>query len=250
MQCLVSWDTCTHYYYSEMHGQWSSSLKADTHVTGIYTIMTCGWVKVQLHLFLDLTLEEGEWSAVHPGCFHYGERALSTHWIGCWVGSRPSLDTLWKRKISCLCQEFNYNFSVIQPVVYMLYQPHYPISFRSTNKQNDNVLQDGTHWWHQQLLCQFVCIQRQGQSRKASFHEYVLTQVPDGELKQSVWHHHDSMEATRHHLLGLHFAEIQSQTLKSNSRYTLCVNFISLYIGSEFCMPTEFNEVTHTISYV
>jgi len=34
----------------------------------------------------------------HPNCFP-GVRVPSTHWIGCWVGPRDSLDMMVKRKI-------------------------------------------------------------------------------------------------------------------------------------------------------
>jgi len=35
----------------------------------------------------------------HPGHFTPRERALGTHWIGCWVGLRASLDMVVKRNI-------------------------------------------------------------------------------------------------------------------------------------------------------
>lgn len=162
----------------------------------------------------------GEWSVTCPGCFHPGERALSIHWLVHRVDPSQIPETAMKRKISCPCQELNSSFPVIYPVVYKLFQLCCPSCFKHTNEQTDNIPQDGTHWWHQQLLCQFVCIQRQGQSRRASFHVHVLTQAPDGGSKQSVWHRHGSMEATQHHLLGLHFDELRSQTLKSTSIYS------------------------------
>jgi len=45
-----------------------------------------GGVEVQLHAFLTLAIDGGEWSASCPSCFTYGERASSIHWIGGWVG--------------------------------------------------------------------------------------------------------------------------------------------------------------------
>jgi hypothetical protein len=48
-----------------------------------------------IHIFLDLALVQGEWSASHLGP---GERPSGTHWIGDWVGPRASLD-VDKRKL-------------------------------------------------------------------------------------------------------------------------------------------------------
>jgi hypothetical protein len=47
-----------------------------------------GRVEVQLHAFLTLTLDGGEWSASRPDRFNAEERNVSTHWIGGWVGPR------------------------------------------------------------------------------------------------------------------------------------------------------------------
>lgn len=94
-----------------------------------------------------------------------------------------------------MCKEGNENMS---------------LTFHDKNKQNDNVPLGGTHLWLQQLPCQSVYIQTQGQSIEANFRVRVLTQVPDGELEQSVWHHRGSMEARQHHSLALHFDELQS----------------------------------------
>jgi hypothetical protein len=49
-------------------------------------------VDVQIHIFLTSALDGGEWSASRPGRFTPGERALSTHWIGGWVGPTAGLD--------------------------------------------------------------------------------------------------------------------------------------------------------------
>jgi hypothetical protein len=43
-------------------------------------------------------LDGGEWLASLPGRFIPGERAPGTHWIGGWVGPRPDLDDVEKRK--------------------------------------------------------------------------------------------------------------------------------------------------------
>jgi hypothetical protein len=48
--------------------------------------------------FLNSALHEGVWSASRPGCFIPGEKALGTHFIGGWVGSRTRLDHMEKEK--------------------------------------------------------------------------------------------------------------------------------------------------------
>jgi hypothetical protein len=57
-------------------------------------------VEVQLHAFLTLALNGGEWSASRPGRFTPRERAPGTHWIGGWVGPKAGLDAVLKRKLS------------------------------------------------------------------------------------------------------------------------------------------------------
>jgi hypothetical protein len=47
-----------------------------------------GGVEMQLHAFLTLVLDGGEWSASRPGRFTRRERASDTHWIGGWGGPR------------------------------------------------------------------------------------------------------------------------------------------------------------------
>jgi len=39
-----------------------------------------------------MALDGGEWPASYPSYFTCGERALSTQWLGGWVGPRASLD--------------------------------------------------------------------------------------------------------------------------------------------------------------
>jgi hypothetical protein len=63
----------------------------------------CGEVEIQLHLFLILAPDGGEWSASRPVRFTPGEWAPGTHWIG-WMGPRAGLDAIAKNS-SCLCQE-------------------------------------------------------------------------------------------------------------------------------------------------
>jgi hypothetical protein len=48
---------------------------------------------------LIIALDEGKWSALHPGQFTSGERALDTHCVGGWVGPRASLDALEKKNL-------------------------------------------------------------------------------------------------------------------------------------------------------
>jgi hypothetical protein len=61
-----------------------------------------GEVYVEIHIFLTLTLTEGEWSASLPGCFTPGDRAPGTHWIGGCVDSRAGLDDMEKGKFLIL----------------------------------------------------------------------------------------------------------------------------------------------------
>jgi hypothetical protein len=55
-------------------------------------------VEVQLHTFLILTLDGGDWSASHTGHFIPMETAR-THWTEGWVGHRAGLGMMAKRKI-------------------------------------------------------------------------------------------------------------------------------------------------------
>jgi hypothetical protein len=43
-----------------------------------------GGMKVQIHSFLSMALDGGEWVVSGPGCFTPGKGALRTHWIGGW----------------------------------------------------------------------------------------------------------------------------------------------------------------------
>jgi len=56
---------------------------------------------------LTSVLDEGEWSASHPGHFTSRERTPGTHWIGGWMGPRASLVMAAKRKILGPHQESN-----------------------------------------------------------------------------------------------------------------------------------------------
>jgi hypothetical protein len=64
------------------------------------TVIHLGKVKLKVRLSLCFNrapLHEGvleEWSDSRPGRFTPRERAVGTHWIGGWVGSRAGLDTV------------------------------------------------------------------------------------------------------------------------------------------------------------
>jgi hypothetical protein len=57
-------------------------------------------MKVYLHALLTSALDGGELSASRPGRFTSRERALDTHWIGCWASSRAGMDVVVRRKLS------------------------------------------------------------------------------------------------------------------------------------------------------
>jgi hypothetical protein len=61
-----------------------------------------GGVDVYIHIFLTSALVGGEWSALRPGRFTPGERALGTHCIGGPVDPRAGLDDIEKRKFLTL----------------------------------------------------------------------------------------------------------------------------------------------------
>jgi len=48
-----------------------------------------------------------EWSATCSSYFITGEWALTTHWIGGWMGYRAGLDTVAKRRNYSPCWESN-----------------------------------------------------------------------------------------------------------------------------------------------
>jgi len=54
-------------------------------------------VALDLHEFLNLTLNGGKWSNWRPGCFTLGEAAPGARLIGCWLGSGTASDALQKR---------------------------------------------------------------------------------------------------------------------------------------------------------
>jgi len=50
-------------------------------VVPVYAWRHIRGVEVQLHLFLTLALDGGEWSASHHGCFISRDKRPVTHWI-------------------------------------------------------------------------------------------------------------------------------------------------------------------------
>jgi hypothetical protein len=66
--------------------------------------------------YLTSALDGGEWSASRPGRFTPKEIALSTHWIGGWVGPRDVLDAVVKRIRPSPRRESNPRTPIVQPV--------------------------------------------------------------------------------------------------------------------------------------
>jgi hypothetical protein len=50
--------------------------------------------------------------------FALGKEFPAVHWVGGWMGPRPSLDTM--KKVCCSCLESNPNSLVIQPVAFSI----------------------------------------------------------------------------------------------------------------------------------
>jgi len=75
-------------------------------------------VEIQLLTFLTWAWGEGVWSASHPGCFTFRERAPGTHWIGGWVGPRIILNAVVKRRISNPSRDSNPRSSSVMPLSY------------------------------------------------------------------------------------------------------------------------------------
>jgi hypothetical protein len=65
---------------------------------------------------LTSTLDGSEWSASRPGRFTPRERVPDTHWIGGWVGPRPVLDAVVKRKIPSSLRESKPRTPIVHPV--------------------------------------------------------------------------------------------------------------------------------------
>jgi hypothetical protein len=65
---------------------------------------------------LTSALVGGEWSASRSGRFTLAEKALGTHSIEGWVGSRAGLDMESKRKNPSPRRESNADHPIVQPV--------------------------------------------------------------------------------------------------------------------------------------
>jgi hypothetical protein len=63
-------------------------------------------VELQLHIFLTLAIDGGEWLSTRSGIFAFESSTISL-WIGGWVGFRCSVDVLEKRKITSLYRNYN-----------------------------------------------------------------------------------------------------------------------------------------------
>jgi hypothetical protein len=59
-------------------------------------------VNIQIHIFVTLALDGGEWSTPCPCHFNPGERASSTHCIEGWTSPRADLHDVKKRKFLTL----------------------------------------------------------------------------------------------------------------------------------------------------
>jgi hypothetical protein len=53
-----------------------------------------------------------------PRPLYLKEKRRGTHWIGGWVGHRADMDNVENRKISCACQESNYDSPATQPLTH------------------------------------------------------------------------------------------------------------------------------------
>jgi hypothetical protein len=73
------------------------------------------WMYSSTHS-LTSALDGGEWSASRPARFTPRERAPSTHWIGGWVGPRPVLEAVVKRKILSPHRLLNPRTPIVQSV--------------------------------------------------------------------------------------------------------------------------------------
>jgi hypothetical protein len=54
--------------------------------------------------FLALARDGSQWSASRPSRLTPGEKAPSTHRIGCWMGPRAGLDAVGTIKTTCPCR--------------------------------------------------------------------------------------------------------------------------------------------------
>jgi hypothetical protein len=116
---------------------------------------TYGVVEVQLHSFLTLALDGGEWSASRPCRFTYGERAPAG-----WVGPRASLDAVAKRQIHHPWRESNPGHAARN-----LYWLNFLISLvyiEAGPKESSKSIRCGILYFyfsrHAQWICESMCI--------------------------------------------------------------------------------------------
>jgi hypothetical protein len=81
-----------------------------------HTMKTYGGVEVQLHAFLTLALDGGEWLASCPSSSILG-KSPGIHLTESWVGPRNRMDTMAKRKKLFIAPARNQT-PVVQPVAY------------------------------------------------------------------------------------------------------------------------------------
>jgi hypothetical protein len=75
-------------------------LKSSLVFMEISTQIVVLWVVTLLLAFLMSALDGGEWSALYPGHFTPGGRAVGIHWIGGWMHFTAGLDAVEKSKFS------------------------------------------------------------------------------------------------------------------------------------------------------
>jgi len=80
----------------------------------VYATMVYEGVKVEFHSLLNSALGGRKWSASRHCRFTLGQRARWTHWTRSWVGLKPGLYDLEKRKPPCPYWESNHSSSVVQ----------------------------------------------------------------------------------------------------------------------------------------
>jgi hypothetical protein len=66
-------------------------------VAPVHAMTTYGGVEIEFHLFLNLKLYEGEWSALHPGFVNPKKRATVPHYREDWVSPGAVVGTYQKR---------------------------------------------------------------------------------------------------------------------------------------------------------
>ena len=73
-------------------------------------------VVVKLHGIITSVPDGGEWAVSYQGRLITEERRPNTKSVRGWVGPRPIMNILEKRKIACCCWETRHDSSVARPV--------------------------------------------------------------------------------------------------------------------------------------